>query len=220
MAGNFAFSGVALTSGLAVTASKAGFVTAYRTVAAPAGASVVVVSDLVLVPQPAAGKPVVTRVEPKLDGLFLAGVRVVNDYTASVNWNGSTPGNVRFYANDSLVATQTGTGPEYTATLDIKARFPPALRPGANRVRVVATSAAGIASQPADYGVYVLPLPFGLASAAALTDSGLCGLRDESWPRREPRLALTRDHRGGFGCPFPNSGSRVDDLESGCDLVQ
>ncbi len=163
--GRYRFTNVSLTSGNMLTVAVAGQVIHSAPLSISSGARQIFVPDIRAAS--AAGgnpKPLVTSLAPALHGIFLAGVSLRNDYTATVNWNGGTPGSVQFYANDKLVGTQSGPGPIYTTTVDVGLELAPSFRPGANAVRVVATSAAGVASDPVSYGAPVLPIPSALAS--------------------------------------------------------
>ncbi len=157
--GTFALSGVVLASGNTLTVSKAGYVTRTETASVPAGTKSITLPDIML-QAATAGRPVVTKVEPRLKGLFLSGASLNNDFTASVNWNGLSPGYVRFFANDLQVADKTGSGPDYVCTIDMAgASFSPAFNPYANKVRVVAVSSTGAASDPFLAYVGLVPLP-------------------------------------------------------------
>ena len=92
--GGFLLTNIVLANGNVLAATKAGFVTNRQTVAAPAGAKTVTLDDLLL--SPTNGRPVITGIDPKFNGLFLAGVSLQNEYTASVDWGGRTPSRVEF----------------------------------------------------------------------------------------------------------------------------
>lgn len=157
--GTFALSGIVLASGNTLTVSKAGYVTRTETASLPAGSKSITLPDIML-QAAATGRPVVTKVEPGLKGLFLSGASLNNEFTASVNWNGLSPGYVRFFANDLQVGDKTGSGPDYICTIDMAGgAFRPAFDPYANRVRVVAVSITGEASDPFLAYVGLLPLP-------------------------------------------------------------
>jgi hypothetical protein len=78
----------------------------------------VTVPDVLLVVS-SANKPSVTGIRPKYDGLFLSGASIVNQYTASVDWNGKMPSAVEFYVNGSLTRTVSTSTTEATADLDL-----------------------------------------------------------------------------------------------------
>ena len=82
---------------------------------------------------------------------------------ARVNWDENTPVKVEFYANDKLVATKVGTGPEYEATFLVDEDFVASLQPDGNKIKVVATGRdaqqQNRTSQPLEKGAWVLPLP-------------------------------------------------------------
>lgn len=159
-AGLFSFVSVLLSSGNTLTVSKAGHATYTGTVPAPAGATAVTMPDILLQPAPVGSKPVVTRVEPRLKGLFLSGVTLNNDFTASVNWNGLTPGSVRFSVNGTQVASLTGSGPEYVASLNMGATpFQPSLNVFGNQITVQAVPASGQISDAFNVFVGISPMP-------------------------------------------------------------
>ena len=159
-AGQFSFPSVSLSTGNALAVSKSGYATYTGTVPAPAGAAAVAVPDILLQAAPPANKPAVTKVEPGLKGLFLSGVTLNNDFTASVNWNGVTPGYVRFLVNGTQVSDQTGSGPEYVASLNMgSSPFSPSYSATGNRVTVQAFGNGGETSAPLDFYLGILPLP-------------------------------------------------------------
>ena len=82
-----------------------------------------------------------------------------NEYGATVNWNGATPGSVNFYANDQLVGTVTGAGPDYTCEVNVGTSFVPSLRVAANTLRVAARSTGGVGSDTLVKQILVIPLP-------------------------------------------------------------
>ena len=157
--GTFTLSAVALASGNTLTVSKSGFVTDAETPSIPTGSKSITLADILL-QAAATGRPVVTKVEPGLKGLFLSGASLNNDFTASVNWNGLSPGYVRFYANDVQLADKTGSGPDYVCTVDMAgASFRPAFDAYANKVKVIAVSSTGQASDPYLAYLGILPVP-------------------------------------------------------------
>jgi len=159
-AGQFSFPSVSLSSGNTLAVSNAGFATYTGTVPAPAGATAVTMPDILLSVMPVGSKPVVTKVEPELKGLFLSGVTLNNDFTASVNWNGVTPDYVRFWVNGTQVADETGSGPEYVASLNMgSSPFSPSFNTAGNRVTVQAIGNGGEMSAPFNVYVGILPMP-------------------------------------------------------------
>jgi hypothetical protein len=158
--GKFSLANISLASGNTLTASESGFVTHTGTLSVPAGSKTVTSADILL-QAAVTGKPVVTKVEPGLQGLFLSGASLSNDFTASVNWNGLSPGYVRFFANDAQVGgDQTGSGPDYVCTIDMAgASFRPAFDPFANKVKVIAVSSGGQASDSFLAYLRILPVP-------------------------------------------------------------
>jgi hypothetical protein len=160
--GQFTFANAVLSAGGTVRASKSGYAAYQQTAQVPAGSSQVTLPDILLQPLPQGPGPVVTGIQPEFDGLFLSGVPLQNTFTAAVDWRGVTPGAVRFYANDQLIETVAGAGPEYRVSVNMGTAFTQSLRSGSNRLRVIAENAQGAASAPASREVSVIPLPSGL----------------------------------------------------------
>jgi len=163
--GSYVLTAVALNSGNTITASKTGFAAHQQTVSSPAGATRVTVPDISLQSITAGNisKPIVTKLAPRLKGIFLSGTSPDNEVTASVNWNGLTPGSVRFYANDVLVGTISGSGPEYTCTVDMgSSDFRPSFVTHANNIKVQAVSSEGSASEFLILYTTIIPVPAAL----------------------------------------------------------
>ena len=143
VAGQFSFASVSLNNGNTLMVSKTGYASYSGVAPIPAGAKSVTLPDVLLQAITAgnSNKPIVTKVEPRLKGLFLSGVTMNNDFTASVNWNGLTPGYVRFLVNGSQVADVTGGGPEYVRTMNMGAApFQPSFSAIGNQITVLAVS--------------------------------------------------------------------------------
>ncbi len=165
--GTFTLSGVVLASGNTLTVSKSGYMTDTETPNIPAGSKSITLGDILL--QAAGGSlPVVTGLKPKYEGIFLSGASVLNDYTASVNWNGRTPGSVKFYVNGALRQTVNTTAGEATAALDMALGFNGSLTLGANKVKVVAVDSLGTESAPFEQAVTIIPMPLFLVDQAIL----------------------------------------------------
>ena len=158
-AGLFSFASVSLSSGNTLAVSKSGFATNTGTVPAPAGATAVTVPDILLSASTGGSKPVVTGLQAQHEGLFLGGIALLNDFTATVDWQGRTPAKVHFYVNGTLTATKLIAGSEAVATLDMGLGFSPNFSAGANKLKVVAEDAVGVISSPYEITVRVIPLP-------------------------------------------------------------
>jgi formylglycine-generating enzyme required for sulfatase activity len=158
-AGLFSFASVSLSSGNTLAVSKSGYATYTGTVAAPAGATAVTVPDILLQAAPVENKPVVTSIQAQREGLFLAGIALLNDFTATVDWQGRTPSKIYFYVNGTLAATKTTSGSEATATLGMGLGFSPNFSHGANKLKVVAEDVIGVSSNPYEITVRVIPVP-------------------------------------------------------------
>ncbi len=154
--GNFMLESCMLASENTLTASKAGYSQHSEIVAAPPGAKEVTLSDIALATNAA---PVVSKVAARYDGIFLSALPMRNVYTATVDWNGATPGKVQFFANAKLLAEVTGAGPSYSCEADVATAFTPALRDNANTLRVVAETSDGTSSLEVKRKVVLVPLP-------------------------------------------------------------
>ncbi len=156
--GTFSLADVSLASGTSLTANLSGYLPASLTVAPPPGASVAALPDILLHTTPSGNRPVVTSLNPNAEPVYISGWPITHDFTATVNWNGGTPGTVDFYANGQVVKSLTGAGPSYTVTLD-STPFSPSLAVGGNTVSVVAENGGGTASKAASVFVYDVPYP-------------------------------------------------------------
>ena len=220
--GSYVLNNVSLAAGNTLTVSQAGQSAHTETVTVAPGTQQATV-DTRLPPATAAGKPVVTRIKSEIEGLFLDGANFENDYTASVNWNGATPGTVFFYANNTLIASRTGPGPQYVGTFNMRTAFAPSLRVGANRVRVVARSAANVSSDVKTLDVAKIPLPPALASVVSYVPFNLYpGTFAEShlgldWeiPKRPIKSVFTLPWLGRFGAEFRADVSVDYDIPTG-----
>jgi alpha-tubulin suppressor-like RCC1 family protein len=206
--GEFALSGVVLSSGNTLTVSKPGLGVYSGSTPAVAGAKTVVVPDVALVAAPP-NRPVVRGIRAQYDGLFLSGVSIMNEYTATVDWNGTPPGSVEFYVNGRLARTVPTSGTEATAEIDMAFGFAGSLRPGANKLRAVAVAADGRRSAPFDQKVTILPLPVFLVDQAILLPFEFIPNNDPviSWEFNFPRSFPASDVKqipfiGKFGPDF------------------
>jgi hypothetical protein len=220
--GTFNLSGVALASGNTLTVSKSGFMTDTETPSIPAGSKSITLADVLL--QAAGGNlPVVTGLKPNYEGIFLSGASLMNDYTASVNWNGRTPGSVEFYVNGTLTRTVATSSSEAVATLDMGLGFSGSLTAGANKVKVIAVSADAARSAPFVQQVAVIPFPPLLASAGALAPFQFLSGNDPTlsfetlFPDKDiPAEALQEiPFLGKFGWNFAVGGGFEYSLSSG-----
>ena len=125
--GTFSLANISLASGNTLTVSKTGFLTHTEAVAVPPGSKSITLADIFLPVPPSGNAPVVTGVSSARNPVYLSGVSTPIAFTASVNWNGSSPGSVIFYADGQAVQTLTGAGPTYTATIELF-RFHPLVR--------------------------------------------------------------------------------------------
>ena len=167
--GTFTLAGVSLTSGTTLTASASGFLSQTRTVSAASGVKAVSVGDIALAPS--TNMPVVEIVKPDVDGIFISGFGLLPNLKATVNWNGNTPGQVQFLVNGTVFGNLTGSGPNYTASLDIDNALGGTTRITGNTITVTAIAQeAGKSSAPYELRMAVVPVPAGLR---AVVNSGL-----------------------------------------------
>ena len=160
--GTYSFANVSLASGNTLNVSMSGYMTAALTITPPTGASILTVPDVLLQITASANQPVVTSLNSTLVPVFISGLPITDDFTATVNWNGSTPGVVDFYANNQLIKSLSGAGPTYTMTLD-SSYFNPSLAVGGNTLSVIAQNSQGTASTPSSVFIYDVPYPQPLA---------------------------------------------------------
>ena len=208
--GNYSLTAIDAAQASTITVSKPGLSPSTSEVSAPS-AAVKVVRDLDLQPEPPPGKPVITGVTPKYNGIFLAGLSVNNDYTATVNWNG-TPGTVEFYANDTLKITKPSTTTGATATFNMGTDFPGKFSRSANKVRVIAKNKEGGVSAPFSKPVIVIPLrpsleiiAFLLSAQSAGTEVHIAG--DFHFPEPPISHVINLPVIGKFGAEFAVNAS-------------
>ncbi len=205
--GSYSFANVSQASGNTLNASLTGYLTGSLAVAAPPGASLITLPDVLLQTVPAANQPVVTAVTPTRQPVYISGLPITDDFTASVNWNGSTPGTVEFYFNGKLEKSLTGAGPTYTVTLDSSV-FNSSLAVGGNTLGVLARNSQGTASTANSVTVYDVsyPQPLGTIFPPSSFPSGSAPLTisiDANWP--DPAIstpALSLPVIGTFGLAF------------------
>jgi hypothetical protein len=203
--GSYSFANVSQASGSTLNASLTGYLTASLAVTPPPGASLVTLPDVLLQTIPAANQPAVTAFNPARQPVYISGLPITDDFTASVNWNGSTPGTVEFYANGKLVKSLTGAGPTYTVTLDSTV-FNSSLAVGGNTLSVLARNSQGTTSTANSVTVYDVPYPQPLAAVFPANGFSLGSLTisaDADWPTppiSTPTLSLPVI--GTFGMDF------------------
>lgn len=208
--GRFTFNNVSLALGNELVAGKSGYANSSVYVAAPAGATSVSLSDVLL---STGTGPVITHVDKRYPGaLFLYGVPLLERYTARVNWNGHTPGSVVFRADGTTLATLTGAGPEYSHEFDVSSIFRPAYAPLANTLSITATDASGIYTTTTEHHISVIPTPtalaiwLGLMIADPSYDDVQIAL-DFSFPKPGIKQVLDLPVLGKFGFEFAANAS-------------
>jgi len=207
--GQYSFTAIDATKGLTLTATKTGYAT-YTASLNPPSAGTTIVHDFDM--QPAVvGKPVVTSVSAKYDGIFLAGLSVNNDFTATAQWNG-TPGTVEFYANNILKATKSGTATGATATFNMGTDFPGRFSQTANKVRVIARNKEGGISTAFEKHVIVIPLAPSLQIISFLLSVQLAPnevhvAADFDFPQPPIKQVIDLPVIGKFGAEFAANAS-------------
>ena len=202
--GSFSLANVSLASGTTLTTSATGFLPQSKTVSVAAGVKAVNVGDIALTPN--TSKPVVEWVKlenPK--GVYLRGLPTGLRPTLSqptartrVNWNGNTPGTVEFWANNTLIGTQTGAGPEYNLMVPVDNYFPASAT--AHALKIVAKASGGVPfSETKQMEVHVVtlhPMLYYLLNGA-VARSGSLEL-DYEYPVKTQTVTLPV--LGKFGC--------------------
>jgi hypothetical protein len=155
--GTFVLNDVPTCGNLTIQAANAGYATYSTELSVPLDASTITLPDILL--QNNSVNPVVTGVKPKYDGLFLSGLRFVNEYVASVDWGGASPGRVEFTANGILAATVGASASGAIAQMDMGTGFSGTFGFGRNYLQIVAMSADGRRSEPFLQPVNIIPMP-------------------------------------------------------------
>lgn len=165
--GEFSIPNADLSAGNQITVSKTGYASYVAPVELPPGAVTVTLPDIYL---HSGTGPIVTHVRGTYNGIFIDGISVENTYTATVDWNGTTPDSVKFYANGVLLDDQSGAGPDYSLSVDMGTVFQPSFRTDVNRIEVVAVASGGATSSTYRQPVGVIPMPASLASLLFVAD--------------------------------------------------
>ncbi|HPA21278.1 MAG TPA: CARDB domain-containing protein [Verrucomicrobiae bacterium] len=205
--GTFSMANVDLGGGNTLEASASGFLSQARTVIAGAGVLSVTVGDLSL-DAASTTVPVVEWVKPDIVGLYLFGWGFTTTVRARVNWNGNTPGVVRFFGNGTLMGSAGGAGPEYSTTMEVDNLFTPSLHTGVNTVRVVAEAAGGASGQH-ELNIAVLSAPTSLVAFLVpgyqSVDGAILRLKVE-FPAPALRKTVSLPVIGEFGGKFQAVG--------------
>lgn len=114
--------------------------------------------------------PFTTAVLRSLPGVFLDGIALGNDFTATVDWQG-TPGTLSFEVSGRPPVVESGTATGATHTFDMSTDFVPDWSP--STVEIVATNGEGAIGPPRTEYVHVFPIAPWLQDAL---DAGLGGL--------------------------------------------
>jgi hypothetical protein len=208
--GQYSFTAVDTSQALTLTATKTGYAT-YTTTLSPPSSGVSIVHDFDMYPVGEPGKPVITGATGKYNGIFLAGMSINNDYTATVEWNG-TPGIVEFYANDTLKPAVPGTTTGATATFDMGSDFTAAFSYTVNKVKVIARNAEGAVSAAFEKPVVVIPLPPATIQltpwfSVQSTDNEVHLAVDVNFPQPPIKHVIELPVIGKFGAEFAANAS-------------
>ena len=150
-------------SSLPLAVVSSGYLNRNIAASLPLGSHAVDVGDILLSRD--ASMPVVESVDLDVNGIFLSGFDLAPRLTASVNWNGNTPGTVEFRVNGSVYATQSGAGPEYSVAIPVDTALRTSLATTGNVISVTATAQEeGKVSAPNELVMAVVPVPPGLRS--------------------------------------------------------
>lgn len=120
--------------------------------------------------------PVVTSVSSAYSGqnkhaYFLAGIALSQEFTVKVDWNGEDPGQVKWYRNSTLIATDQISGDSVSRTLNVGTEFN-----AGDRLYVQAFTGDGTASASKCVNFSVIPIPPGLQVVGlSFTDTGVGG---------------------------------------------
>jgi uncharacterized protein (TIGR03437 family) len=151
--GEFYLSGLRAESAPTIKVTKPPYATYEKPLVINSASRRVVLDDIWLRLSGSGNKPIVTSVDVEAGKLFLGGVPLYREYTATVAWNGS-PGTVRFEVNDSVAAEVRGDANGAKARIRLDFSLSLALR-----VKVVAKNGEGVSSDPFEKTVYATPFP-------------------------------------------------------------
>ena len=174
--GEFSIPAANLASDNQINVSTAGYASYVAPVGLPPGATIATLPDIYLY---SGVGPIVTDVHAQYGGIFIDRISAQNTYTATVDWNGTTPGSVKFYANGVLLDEKSGAGPNYSFSIDMVTTFQPSFRTDVNRVEVVAVASGGVSSTTYRHPVAVVPMPPGIAVLLDLSPFTVGATEDE-----------------------------------------
>lgn len=155
--GHFTLEKIFLANGNSLSVSLEGYAPIGLTIPAPAGARNLVLPDLVLAPTN--GRPVVTGLTGRQEGVFLSGATLWNEYTATIDWGDRIPKEIEFQINGQWRATVPATSSNGFWSVDMAVAFPGTLPATSNQISATAVDAEGVRSEPFEREVRVIPLP-------------------------------------------------------------
>ena len=208
--GRFEFIDISPTDGTALTVSKSGYIAYADVVEVQAGTRQAALEDILLVREEV-GKPVVTRVKAKYNGLFLSSLEIYNEITANVDWNGTAAGKVRFLANGVLVEELEGSTSPFSCRFNMAEYFTPAFKKNANYATVIAVNDSGVESDPVTEYFTIIPIPDPVKlvipdADTVYFDTKFVGI-DFEFPPKPVKHVIDLPVLGKFGAEFAANAS-------------
>lgn len=217
--GDYSLNNISPTAGSTLTITSSGQPTYTEIIAVAPGTRQVIVPQVRLAGPTVTGKPVVTGLRTTRQGPFVTGLGINSPYVATVNWNGGTPGAVKFYANSTLAKYLSASGNTYSAPIPLDQFYGPSFRFRGNQLTVIARSADGVESEPVSVNVPVIPMMGLLEHIFTYTDLGQF---EEAkievggdFPQPPIAALVALPVLGKFGAEFAFSASLGYDLANG-----
>jgi len=207
--GDYKLSNVSVVAGQTLTASKTNYLsTSESLLALPSQTQVV--QDLLLYEDQ--GLPIVAQLESDYGSkaIFIEGISLENTFTATVDWNGYTPGSVSCSINGSEISSLSGAGPEYAFPINMNdSHFSPTFSQDANKMSILAQSANGDSSDIYTESIYIIPIPSTLSYLLANVPSGLEGHVgvDIKFPQPPIKYTIEPPLLGKFGMELQMNAS-------------
>jgi len=147
-------------------------------------------------------RPAITAVESKYGKFFLEGVPLTNEYKVLVDWNGETPGVVKFAVNGK-VSEVAAAGSEITKGFNMGLDFNAGLRYLTNNLQIIAVSKAGIRSETERLHPIVIPLPawsaaFGKFGDLKIEDNLITYNLKKQWPEKPVAIQINPETLGSL----------------------
>jgi antitoxin component YwqK of YwqJK toxin-antitoxin module len=149
-----------------------------------------------------AARPAITAVESRYGKFFIEGVPLTNEYKVLVDWNGETPGVVKFAVNGK-VSEVVAAGNEITKSFNMGTEFKAGLQYLTNNLQIMAVSKPGTRSQTERLHPIVIPLP---AWSTAMGKFGDLKFEDnlitynlkKTWPEKPVEIQINPDTLGSL----------------------